>query len=89
MLALGIILRFGDPQKIFGDPKKGRDPQFENHCVNPLMTIPVITLSGAIAKFKINNDILINMIIWRINIVIIFTSINLFNIINNFDFYSF
>ncbi len=21
---------FGDPKKIFGDPKKGRDPQFEN-----------------------------------------------------------
>jgi hypothetical protein len=23
-------VKFGDPLKIFGDPKKGRDPWFEN-----------------------------------------------------------
>ena len=25
-----ILAGFGDPEETFGDPKKGRDPQFEN-----------------------------------------------------------
>ena len=29
-----ILVDFGDPQIIFGDPKNGRDPQFENCWTN-------------------------------------------------------
>ena len=28
-----IQVDFGDPREAFGDPKKGRDPQFENRCL--------------------------------------------------------
>jgi hypothetical protein len=30
----GTRVTLGDPQILFGDPKKGPDPQFENHWVN-------------------------------------------------------
>ncbi len=25
---------FGNPKKLFSDPKKGRNPQLENRCIN-------------------------------------------------------
>ncbi len=29
-----IMVDFGDPKGTFGDPKKGRNPQFEKRCIN-------------------------------------------------------
>jgi hypothetical protein len=29
-----ILEDFGDPKGTFGDPKKGRDPQFKKRCFN-------------------------------------------------------
>jgi hypothetical protein len=29
-----VLIDFGDPKKKCGDPKKGRDPQFENRWLN-------------------------------------------------------
>ncbi len=31
-----ILIDFGDPKGAFGDPKKGRDPQFEKRCIKRL-----------------------------------------------------
>ncbi len=33
-----ILVDFGNPKEAFGDPKKGRDPQFEKRCVRQQKT---------------------------------------------------
>jgi hypothetical protein len=42
-----ILVDFGDPKGTFGDPKNGRDPQFEKRCFNQSITLSVILFSGA------------------------------------------
>ncbi len=37
-----ILVEFGEPKGIFGDPKKGRDPQFENGCIKGLRETSII-----------------------------------------------
>jgi hypothetical protein len=37
-----VLIDFGDPKKKCGDPKKGRDPQFENRWCKVLGKVSVL-----------------------------------------------
>jgi hypothetical protein len=57
-----ILVDFGNPKGTFGDPKKGRNPQFEKRWFNQSITLSVILFIGAHCTKELATSVLVCLI---------------------------